>query len=141
MSLCEPTLRVINHGRTKGPVAAVEAPVGGAGPAADQENHLQPVGRGCELGLPPAPQQDLVAPVLLGGVFHVDLVLFVLAGIVGGQVLQMQMDPLPGIDPDGPVAPERRVGTKVVGREELTRVTMQVLVAAPQGEEGVAVAV
>lgn len=68
-----------------------------------------------------------------------DLVLFELAGLIGGQVLQTEMDPLPRIHLDGPVAPQRRVGAQVIRREELTAVTVQQLVATPQGKESTAV--
>lgn len=113
-------------------VAAVEAPVGGAGPTPNQEDHLQHVGGGGELGLSPTFQQKLVAP---GGVLHVELVLFVVADVIGGQVLQVQVDPLCGIYADGPVAPQKWVGAEIIRREELSAVSAQLLVAAPQGKE------
>lgn len=64
-----------------------------------------------------------------------DLVLFQVAGIIGCQVFQVEMNPLSRIYLDGPVAPQRRVGAEVIWGEKLTSVTMQQLVAAPQGEE------
>lgn len=68
-----------------------------------------------------------------------DLVLFKVAGVIGGQVLQVEMDPLSRIHPDGPIAPQRWVGAEVVRREKLTVVAVQQLVAAPQGEESTVV--
>lgn len=65
-----------------------------------------------------------------------ELVLFEVAGIIGGQVLQVEVDPLSRIHLDGPVAPQRRAGAEVVWGEELAGVALQQLVAAPQGEEG-----
>lgn len=135
----EDFLRVVNHWRSKRLVAAIEAPVGRVGPAADQQHHGQSVGGGGELGLPPALLQDLVNAEAAGGLVHVDLVLFEVADVVGGQVLQVEVDPLAGVHLDGPVAPQRRVGAQVVRREELTAVAAQQLVAAAQGKEGVVV--
>lgn len=112
-------LWVINNRWSKGLVAAVKPPVGDAGPAPNQENHLQHVGGGCELGLSPAFQQKLVAP---SGVFHVELVLFYMAGVSRGQIFKVQVDPLCGVYTDGPVAPQRWVGAQIIRREELSRV-------------------
>lgn len=132
-------MRTVDHRGSKGLVAAVEAPVGQLWPAADQQHHLQSVGGRGVLGLPPALLQDLVTPGVGGGLVHVDLILLEVAGVFGGQVLQVQMDPLAWIHPDGPVAPQRRVGAQVVRGEELAAVAVQQLVAAPQGEEGAGV--
>lgn len=116
-------------------VAAIEAPVERAGPAADQQHHMQCVGEGGVLGLVPALLQDLVTPKASSGLIHVDLVLFEVAGVIWGHVLQVEMDPLSRIHLDCPVAPQRWVGAKVVGGEKGAAVALQQLVAAPQGEE------
>lgn len=68
-----------------------------------------------------------------------DLILFKVAGVIGGQVLQVKMDPLPSIYLNGPVAPQRRVGAQVVRGEKLTTVVTQQLVATPQGKESTVV--
>lgn len=68
-----------------------------------------------------------------------DLVLFEVAGGIGDQVLEVELDPLSRIHLDGPVAPQRRVGAQVVRGEKLAGVAMQQLVATPQGEESTVV--
>lgn len=133
VSLCESFLWVVNHWWPKRLVAAIEAPVRWVGWAANQKHHIQNVGGGGVLGLSPALLKDLVASKMW--LIHVDLVLFQVAGIIGCQVFQVEMNPLSRIYLDGPVAPQRRVGAEVIWGEKLTSVTMQQLVAAPQGEE------
>lgn len=68
-------------------------------------------------------------------VFHVELVLFYMAGVSRGQIFKVQVDPLCGIYTDGPVAPQRWVGAQIIRREELSGVPAQLLVATSQGEE------
>lgn len=134
-----PLPRVENHRGSEGLVAAVEAPVGRAGPAANQQHHVQGVAAGGVLGLPPALLQDRVTSEPVGGLLHVDLVLLEGAAVAAGQVLQVEVDSLAGLHPDGPVAPQGRVGAEVVRGEELAGVALQQLLAAPHGEEGAAV--
>lgn len=70
---------------------------------------------------------------------QVDLVCLQMAGAGGREVLQPQVHTFPSRNLDGPVAPQGRVGTQVVRREELAAVPMQYLVTTSQGKECISV--
>lgn len=131
--------RPVGHVRSEATVACVESPVLPSGPSPYQQDHAQGVGPGRVRGLAPAPPQDPVTRRgpgrRVGGLVHVDSVILQVAVLVGGQVLEVQVDLLAGGGPDAPVAPQGWVGANVVGRKEVAVVATQTLVAASQGKE------